>query len=271
MNIMFWNLHKNDNTQLIVDMICENAIDIALFAEFSKIDFDEVLKKLENRFHEFIGPPTAKTFLICREKIDAVFNVDHSRFSIFSVNCNDTNYIIAGVHFTSAFNGGEERRKLEARQLSEYVNQLEAKMGHTNTILIGDFNANPFANEMILKDGLNAVLFKELIINNEFSTVDNQTYRRFYNPMVHFISENQTNYGSIYFSGSINDLYWNSFDQVLVRKTLVHLLDDVKYLKQVKGQSLLVGFKPSSTISDHLPLIVRIQEGEYGRNSLAII
>lgn len=261
MNLLFWNLHGNGNEKIIADIISENEIDIALFTEHEATDWFEVFHILNGNFHKYSGPPTAKTMLICKNSIDAIFNFDAARFSIFSVGLNSSKYIIVGVHLT-AFPQNKERRKLEARNLVNEVKQVEQALDHTNTVLIGDFNANPFDTEMILKDGLNAVLFKSVIVENEFSKVDGKKNRRFYNPMLHYISESKAHYGSIYHAGDLDDLYWNSYDQVLVRKSLIELLVDVRYLKQVRGRSLLKRLKPSSDISDHLPLIVSIKETE---------
>jgi len=259
MNLLFWNLHGNGNEQIIADIISENEIDIALFTEHEATDYCEVFRILKGSFHSYNGPPTAKTMLICKNGIDAIFNIDAARFSVFSIFLNSTKYIIGGVHLT-AFPQNKERRKLEARNLVNEVKLLEQALDHTNTVLIGDFNANPFDTEMLLKDGLNAVLFKSVIAENEFSSVDGEKNRRFYNPMLHYISESKEHYGSIYHTGDLDDIYWNSYDQVLIRKSLIDLLADVRYIKKVRERSLLKKFKPCADISDHLPLLVCIEE-----------
>lgn len=57
------------------------------------------------------------------------------------------------------------------------------------TIVIGDFNCNPFDEEIIQKDSFNAVLLKSLIVQQETIKYRDRVWRRFYNPIMHFLSE----------------------------------------------------------------------------------
>jgi len=74
-------------------------------------------------------------------------------------------------------------------------------------------------------------------------------------------------YGSHYYDGNTKHWtpYWHCLDQVLVRKNLVDLIREVKYLKRIGEKSLLNGSeKPNGEISDHLPLLVTLLEVENG-------
>ena len=54
--------------------------------------------------------------------------------------------------------------------------------------------------------------------------------------------------------------YWYCLDQVLVRKVLANNINHVEYLKRINTRDLLENAIPNSAISDHLPLLVNLQE-----------
>ena len=54
--------------------------------------------------------------------------------------------------------------------------------------------------------------------------------------------------------------YWNCLDQVLVRKGLANRVNHVEYLKTINTKKLLKNTVPDEKISDHLPLLVNLQE-----------
>ena len=126
------------------------------------------------------------------------------------------------------------------------------------SIVIGDMNANPFDSEMVNKDAFNAVLFKKVIDERSSTVYSGDAYERFYNPMLNCIKEENESYGTFYYSSGIGPLYWNCYDQILVRKALMNNIEEIKFLKKIKGEKLLNKTKPNDKISDHLPLFVKI-------------
>ena len=46
--ILFWNLKNNPNEKWVSEIIHENDIDIALFAEYQRTSFKNVLSNLQN-------------------------------------------------------------------------------------------------------------------------------------------------------------------------------------------------------------------------------
>ena len=107
-------------------------------------------------------------------------------------------------------------------------------------------------------NAFHAVLFKEVIRKSETRTVSGRTYRRLYNPIIHFISENNQNYGSFYYSNGSSTPVWHCLDQVLVSKALIDSVKNLQYLKSIGKVSLLKKIVPDKEISDHLPLLVQL-------------
>ena len=164
--------------------------------------------------------------------------------------------LIAGIHLQSRLHSGADDRLDAIQDLIGDITLEEKLLQHSNTIVIGDFNANPFDKELTLKTGFNAVLYKELIRRSENVEYRKKKYKRFYNPMLQIFSEDLRDYGSYYYSSDIDSLYWYSFDQVIVRKTLMDNLIGIQYCKKIKDKSLMNSVMPNLSISDHLPLIV---------------
>lgn len=260
MNLLFWNLGKNSNETFIVDIIDEHQIDIAIFAEYQGTNFSTISQSLNgvyNRYNGFGG--CDKVTLISRN--DVTVRREQNRYTLYSCVFEGKVYIIAGVHLPANPYADHDQHKNVIRDLVQDVGELERELKTSNTIVIGDLNASPFDSELIQKDAFNAVLYKELIKQAEYTTINEKRYRRFYNPAINFISEDSINYGSLYYSSGINTLYWFCFDQILVRKSLVDSVLDVRYCRSIKGKSLLKRFVPDKKISDHLPLLVKFEKG----------
>lgn len=67
-------------------------------------------------------------------------------------------------------------------------------------------------------------------------------------------------YGSFYYDQDYNTSYWHCLDQVLVRKDLVDSVRHLEYIKRIDTNNLLKNSIPNSKISDHLPLLVKLEE-----------
>ena len=81
-----------------------------------------------------------------------------------------------------------------------------------------------------------------------------------------FFGERTPPYGTYYYnSSSIVNYYWNLFDQVIIRPSLLNAFneEDLKILTNIGTNQLLdITKKPNKNYSDHLPLIFKIQEGK---------
>lgn len=99
----------------------------------------------------------------------------------------------------------EDRRNYQTSDRINTIQRLVADIEQTeelfkcnNTIVIGDFNANPYDDELLSKYAFNAVLFKTIIDKSELTNPKTFKRKRFYNPILHYISEDTEMYGSFY-------------------------------------------------------------------------
>jgi endonuclease/exonuclease/phosphatase family metal-dependent hydrolase len=149
----------------------------------------------------------------------------------------------------------------ECIELAKFIRQIEKDLGHSRTILVGDFNMNPFEKGMIVSNGLHAMMSKR-IARREARTVKGVRYPFFYNPMWSLFGDIPTALPGTYFynrSGRPLNYFWNMFDQVMLRPSLLDAFKDdyLRILESVGDVSLLSthGTPDPTKASDHLPLL----------------
>lgn len=259
MKLLFWNLYNKEISKHVTTLISERKIDVAIFAEYHSLSIENVNRILENYTFQHSLGGNDKILALYKNDIDFSINREQSRYSLYSAKREGKTIVIAGVHLPANPYATEGDRTSILKELADDVKDLEKETGIDNTIIIGDFNANPFSKEIISKNGLNAVLFKDLINTQEYVIHNNKRLQRFYIPTLLMLSEEIKQYGSYYYSSGSESLYWNAFDQVAVRFKLVDSISHIEYCKYVGGESLItkIGL-PNKKISDHLPLYVEV-------------
>lgn len=147
----------------------------------------------------------------------------------------------------------------ESRLFRIEIEDVERKVDSNLTVLTGDFNMNPFEKGMMAATTIHSYPTK-FEASKEKRTVKRREYKMFYNPMWSFFGDNDTPTGTYHYSGaSYLNLYWNIFDQVLVRPSLMNNISpkDINILTNIKDNMLIYNGKPS--VSDHLPLLFKIK------------
>lgn len=260
-NILFWNLKRNSIENFIIDCITERNIDIAVFSEFDSIDFFKIENALGKMYSRIITVQNNKKVTLIAKTTFMVTHIQsQSRYSIYSIETAVKNYLLAAVHLEDRRNYQISDRTNTIQHLIADIEQTERLFKCNNTIVIGDFNANPYDEELLSKYAFNAVLFKTIIDKSEFTNPTTLKQKRFYNPILHYISEDTKMYGSFYYEQNTGTPYWHCLDQVLIRKNLINFLKHVEYLKTINGRDLLINMIPNKKISDHLPLLVNLRE-----------
>lgn len=261
LNIIFWNLKRNAIEDYIIDCIVEYDIDIAIFSEYEGIDFIKIEKHLGNLYQHVVSVQRdRKVSMIAKTTFSIDIVQQQNRYNIYDVKTALNNYLVVAVHLEDRRNYKIADRIDTIKNLVVDIEKTEALLKCNNSIVIGDFNANPYDEELLSKYAFNAVLFKSVINRNEMTSLKGEKKKRFYNPILHYISEDTSMYGSFYYGKDSMTPYWNCLDQVLVRKDLVDSVINVEYIKKIGEKDLLKNTIPNVQISDHLPLLVEIQE-----------
>lgn len=263
LNFLFWNLRRNAIEDYVIDCLAENNIDIAAFSEYEGIDFSKIEITLGNFYRRIQGVQVGgKVSLFVKKSLVVEVVQQQHRYNIYIVKTGVKDYILSTIHLEDRRNNTTADRIATINNLVTDIEKTEELLKCNNTIVIGDFNANPYDEELLSRYAFNAVLFKNVINSSEITTSKGLKRKRFYNPILNYISEDTGMYGSFYHAQNHNTPYWHCLDQVLVRKSLVNCVVDMKYLKEINSRELLNKIAPNKKISDHLPLMFGIKEVE---------
>ena len=156
-----------------------------------------------------------------------------------------------------------EDQGFHVRNLCDVIAVEEAYVKHRSTMLIGDFNMDPYEASMTVADGLHAIMDKE-IVRQQTRRVSGKDYLMFYNPMWARLGDESIGPPGTYFYNRSHALtyFWHTFDQVLLRPELLDCFnpDDLHVVTKAGSVPLLrEDGKIDVRQSDHLPILVRLE------------
>jgi hypothetical protein len=169
--------------------------------------------------------------------------------------------LLALAHCPSKLYMDNESRHEYLIELGERIREIEARVGHSRTILVGDLNTDPFEPGMVGAKGLHAVMTRERA-SRQARRVQGQERPYFYNPMWgHFGDRSPGPPGTYHYEGGgYVSYFWHLYDQVLIRPALLEYFrgEDLEILTG-DGSLLDASEMPDRVrFSDHLPLLFRL-------------
>ena len=265
--IAFWNLARKRRLETLVSFINSYGVEILVVAEQ---DFrpSELMSAYAQRFGRtlFESVRVAKRIRVYSTFPDNLFHslVDDSFISIKEYIPRVGNRIlIVGVHFPSKLARQDVDYISLSARVSRQIAEFETRAGHDRTVLIGDFNMNPFEHGMSNADGFHGVMDRRIAAKGS-RTVDGEMRRFFYNPMWKVMGDSSAPALGTYYKdvGRYVNHYWHTFDQVLLRPSLLEFFreGDLRLVHTVGSTSLLRQDGPGldETVSDHLPLVLKL-------------
>lgn len=270
-NLLFWNTNRKALHNEIYELVEEYELNLIILVEN-----DESLEqvKLLEKLHDF-GNYKGGNRLIFKKAViyydEPIIDVTevhgHRRYGIYKINIIGNNSILLCiVHFPSKINWGhpEDHTGL-CTELRLSLERIEKVHNINKSIIVGDFNMNPFETGLISASGLNNMNVRSIALNKS-KKIFGQEYKPFYNPMWNFFGEYSKGNvpGTHYYNSSkyIN-FYWNIYDQIMVRPELLDSFeeDDLKIICDIQGKSLLKEVNLcqiiNNNISDHLPIFAK--------------
>lgn len=169
--------------------------------------------------------------------------------------------LIVAAHLPSKLRADDDDQQYRVRQLRQDIAARETHAGHSNTLVIGDLNMNPFEDAMTAADGLHGVMAKD-VASRKPRTVQGKAWDYFYNPMWSRLGDESPGPPGTYWypgSGTISH-FWNTFDQVLLRPGLLPYYDPAGLIvpDAVAGQPILHNGGGKAGLSDHLPIVLAL-------------
>ena len=169
--------------------------------------------------------------------------------------------LLIGVHFPSKLHQRPDSQTLETAVLADSIRALEKKVGHSNTVLLGDLNMDPFEPGVVGAKGLHAVS-SAAIAQRGRRMVSGRAYEFFYNPTWAHMTDRTSGPPGTYFRRSSEHVshFWHSLDQVLLRPALLGWFkpDGLRVLTSA-GSHKLVADNGRPAVSDHLPLVLTLE------------
>lgn len=150
---------------------------------------------------------------------------------------------------------------IKEKEAYKYLEINKSYILKRHTLVMGDFNVNPFEDPMVNADTLHALSSKN-IARKLRRTVYEQSYDMFYNPMWNKLGDEKGNGTYYYNTSQITNYYWNILDQFIVRPEIADMVnvDDIKIVTQVGEHDLRnKSGIPDKGISDHFPLYFRLR------------
>lgn len=272
MKFLFWNVNGNnskdkkvDINEFLKEVIIENNCDVVALAEYNE-DIKLLLKKLEKEGYNFYESKS-----IACTKIKVITNIipqkiktkqDETRYTIKVIPSknNKIKFInVVFLHLPDQSNAKNEVRLNQILKIKHNLENIENNCKNWNSIMIGDFNMNPFDTNMVSFLGVNSLNSRKVVKRSPYKIVDKCKHYRFYNPMWNLLGDINGPEGTYYYNNS--DHYWNILDQVVIRPSLIDYFDlnNLKIIDTINKKSLLskTGL-PNKEISDHLPLFFKI-------------
>jgi len=269
LSFLFWNICKKPLQQLISNLASLHTIDLIMLTE-SSIEPALML----NTLNQDGGSSYYYSPNIGCKKVDIYTSFPSSFLSpIFETDILTirrltlpglSDILLAATHFPSKLWWDESSQASQCIELSKMIISIEQEEGHSRTVLIGDFNMNPFEDGVVSANGLHSVMTRDIAQKGK-RTVQSTNYPFFYNPMWNFFGDHRTGPpGTYYYERSVQKVYfWNMFDQVLFRPDILPLFDndDLEILESDGEVPFLsdTGIPDSKNVSDHLPILFRLR------------
>lgn len=283
--ILSWNIHttKKGMTPLLqrvlAEVVNENKIDIVVLQEaFGKMVNSSLNSQLE-QYDEIVTPgnviENGVRIFLKRNAFQHSLVERHSGNKLVLVHLKKTGgfeeFNIAAVHLHSKVGNSERQQLWKNLPIVNKIRDFEDKTANNNnTILVGDFNHNPYENNLLDPYILNCKDSKNLItILTNIHTSKSKQNNFWYNPMWNLLGDYDFTNGNervtgTYFRYTMDETpIWNLFDGFILRSSIMDRVDytqssiltstkATQFLKSFtigKGDSLI-----NEQLSDHLPI-----------------
>lgn len=263
MNYLFWNTNRNKINDYIMQVAVNYSCDVLVMAEYQDNIF-ELLRMLgEHGINLYqVDKIGCRIDILTKFKPGEIKHCSECEYYTIKMIPHETlgSHYIAFVHFPSKLFTFDDIGFIEqSRLLIQDLNKASKEL--KNSLIIGDFNMNPFERGMVAASAMHAIPSSDVARRYSRIIKDNE-YSMFYNPMWNLYGDFDGTPGTYFYRNSDYVCYfWNIFDQVIIHPSLIDNFDK-KSLKIIKGinNTNFINKKgiPNKSISDHLPIFFKI-------------
>ncbi|MDA2705025.1 hypothetical protein PDR95_25495 [Bacillus cereus] len=273
---LFWNVLKKDLSNVVCDIAEYYDADFILLAELKKDDTKKYEAELNKKGYKLRTLSSAKVKIFDRLDINPGKSIvipkdvkvkQKDRITSMLYNINGERILLVGIHlFSKATMKNDSNRQGFARLASETIEYIEEVYEIDKTIIMGDFNVNPYEPAMIEFFGMHATMCRNTALKEE-RVISDVAKRYLFNPSWQAYSNvgsDDTPPGTYYFDEKYDTTltFWNVLDQVLIRPKLVKNSLNFEIISGAgdKVPTLLSdGIPDKENYSDHLPILYTIK------------
>ncbi|MBD3265131.1 hypothetical protein GF373_00545 [bacterium] len=268
MKILYWNVNRNrDIPKYLSALAMDHEPDIIILSEWEH-EISHLLinlnKNLAREYHKTYSPYNDPQILTRIPRDTFKLMRDSKGISVRKIDpIVGPDLLLIAVHLPSKLYRDDEDQLFEAETVHNIVLEEEKRIGHSRSIVIGDFNMNPFEHSMVAASGFHAVMDKK-VAEKKSRKVSKKEHFFFYNPMWGLYGENIDGPSGTYYydSGKQINYYWNMFDQVLIRPDLLDNInqESLKILTKAGKYDLVneSGIPDKEDVSDHFPILLSL-------------
>lgn len=271
LNILFWNLYNKDLSLPLAKITLDNQIDIIIVVEANKLDKRNLLRILNSVSNDYFDANVVsnsdKVFFFTKfypHFITPISEDFANRYSIRLLTLPKTQKIlIGGVHLLDQKNYSEDSRLSFSSIMKQEIDRVEIEKNIFKTLIVGDFNMNPFEAGLANQSGFNASSTRS-VAKKVSRKILSKEYSYFYNPSWSLMGDlyNEPSGTHYYPKPGYDSLFWNLFDQAIIRPSLIAHFDNKSYkiITKFQGTSLLNrnGIPDKANFSDHLPITLKL-------------
>lgn len=257
--LLFWNVGARVSETQIADVAAATNADIVALAESSRCEPSRITAQLciqtARPFQRFpISFTIAVYTSLPLHYIHPV--VDDGRLVLLNIDqVLGASFILGFVHLQSKQSGDTATLATRFRPIIE---KAEAAAGHSRTLLMGDFNMNPYDLGMVSSEAFHATMSRSIAAKRS-RIVGAEPRHFFYNPMWNLMGDSSPGPpGTFYYDRSGTDsIYWHMLDQVLLRPDALEITDltSLRIVTETRTCSLATRTgRPQA--SDHFPLFI---------------
>jgi len=272
---LFWNLNNRPLRRLIAELAHDHAIDVLMLSECSISPISMLGALNTGRAPRYSKPFSLSKFVTIYIRLpegSLRLIEDAGRLSIREL-CPPIgeSILLAVAHLPSKLYQRDDDQALDATRIARDIDRAEQKVGHDRTIVVGDLNMNPFETGVVGAEGLHAIMDRR-IVERGHRIVGGRSRRYLYNPMWGRMGDCSPGPPGTYFYNSARqtNYFWNTFDQVLIRSSLLDRFknEDLEVITAIGTANLLSdsGAPDPSVGSDHLPVMFSLDLERSMRN-----
>jgi hypothetical protein len=258
-NFLFWNLRNKQLETNISKLSTYFNANLLMLCECKINNIDLLLninqKRTSNLYH----------FITENDRGIKIFSTyKNTEFEVISSNVPEVivlriisvNVLVFVVHLPSKMHYTKDALFTSGLIIKE-IKRIETQFYTSKTMIMGDFNVNPFEKAMVDYNGFNAVMTME-IAKTKYRKIANEKYEYFYNPMWSFLGD-LSNFSAGTFFHTNNDVHnhyrWNMLDQIIMKPDLIPFFNKNSIqIVNNDGVNQLKLSKTSKKHSDHFPI-----------------